>query len=186
MDSTGKKLDLSDVARLGVIYESGKDIHGRPVIVIIGKRIPDCGQLTMDKIFMFALKLMDSIVNREYIIVYLHTFMDEKDKPEFSWFQKVYSIIDSRFGSNLKTFYIVHPTFWLKVAESFISTFAADNSFWNKVKYIDQLRDIFKFISSGQIIIPEEILEYDLAENGHIYNMNNKTEASGSLLLDGL
>jgi len=167
-----KKMDLSDIARSGIIYESGKDIHGRPVIVIVGKKIPDNSQHMMDKIFMFALKLMDGIVNKEYVVVYLHTFMDEREKPEFSWFQKVYSVMDSRFGKNLKSFYIVHPTFWLKVAESVLSTFTSEDTFWSKVKYIEQLRDLYNFISNDQIIIPEEIFEYDYAENGHLYTSN--------------
>jgi len=171
-----KKMDLSDIARLGIIYESGKDIHGRPVIVISGSKIPDNSTLVMDKIFMFALKLMDGIVNKEYVVVYLHTFMDDKEKPEYTWFQKVYSVMDSRFGKNLKAFYIIHPTFWLKIAESFFATFSAsDNTFWSKVKYIDQLRDIYNYISNDQIIIPENIYEFDFAENGHYYNTNNKS-----------
>lgn len=62
-----KKMDLSDIARLGIIYESGKDIYGRPVIVIAGSKIPDTSTSFMDKLFMFALKLMDGIVNKEYV-----------------------------------------------------------------------------------------------------------------------
>lgn len=70
------------------------------------------------------------------------------------------NLID-RFGKNLKAFYIVHPTFWLKIAESFLSTFM-DDTFWSKVKYVDQLRDLYNFISQDQIIIPNEIFEYVL------------------------
>jgi hypothetical protein len=47
------------------------------------------------------------------------------------------------------------------MAESFFATFSAsDNTFWSKVKYIDQLRDIYNYISNDQIIIPENIFEY--------------------------
>jgi hypothetical protein len=60
-------MDLSDIARLGIIYESGKDIYGRPVVVISGSKIPDTSTAFMDKIFMFALKLMDTIVNKDYV-----------------------------------------------------------------------------------------------------------------------
>jgi hypothetical protein len=64
-----------------------------------------------------------------------------------------------RFGKNLRAFYVVHSTFWLKIVETFISTFTEDN-FWSKVKYVDQLREVYNFISQDQIIIPNEILEY--------------------------
>jgi len=166
-------MDLAEVARLSIVFESGKDIHGRTVVVIVGHRIPDASNATMDKIFLLALKLMDTIVNKEYVIVYLHTFMEDRDKPDFSWFQKVYSVMDNRFGKNLRSFYIVHPTFWLKMAETFLSSFTADDSFWSKVKYIEHLRDLYNYVSNDQIIIPEEIYEYDYQEFGSQYQSSH-------------
>eukprot|EP01127_Copromyxa_protea_P000141 TRINITY_DN10139_c0_g1_i1.p1 TRINITY_DN10139_c0_g1~~TRINITY_DN10139_c0_g1_i1.p1 ORF type:complete len:510 (-),score=103.15 TRINITY_DN10139_c0_g1_i1:144-1589(-) len=173
-----REIDLSDIARLGMIYVSGKDPFGRPIVVIVGSKLPAKVSVgIMDKIFTYLIKIMDPIVNKEYVVVYLHTFMDDKDKPDWSWLQKAYNIMDTRYGNNLRTFYIVHPTFWLKLAESFVSTFMVnDSKFWMKVKYVEKLSDLFGVVSRDQVVIPEEILKWDYKEFGEITVGHNNDE----------
>ena len=90
--------------------------------------------------------------------MYLHTFLEDREKPDWSWMQKAYNVMDSRYGNSLKSFYIVHPTFWLKLSESLMSTFMVnDSKFWMKVKYVEKLSDLFNVISRDQLVIPEEI-----------------------------
>jgi len=113
--------DLSDVARLNVIYESGKDLNGRPVVVFIGNRLPT-ERSQLDRVFLYMIRIMDSIVDGNYIVVYVHTNMESRETPEFSWMKQVYGIMDYKYGDHLRAFYVVHPTFWLKVFEGVVST----------------------------------------------------------------
>jgi len=159
-----QKMDLSDIARLSIIYESGRDTSGRPIVVIVGSRLP-MQRNYLDRVFLYMIKTMDKIVDHSYTVVYLHTKMEDKDTPEFSWMKQVYNIMDYKYGDHLSNFYIVHPTFWLKMFETLMSTFVTSN-FFTKVKYISKLDELYDFIDPEQLVIPEEVYQYDVSENG--------------------
>jgi len=167
-------MDLSDIARLNVLYESGKDSQNRPVVVFVGNRLP---MDKLDRVFLYMLKVMDKITDHNYVVVYVHTNMEDKDTPEFAWMKKVYSIIDAKYGNNLSSFFVIHPTFWLKIFEGVISTFMESNVFWSKVRYIEKLEDIYSSIDHEQLVLPDEVLQYDIKVNGRrpvntAYNVN--------------
>ncbi len=52
-----------------------------------------------------------------------------------------------RYQKNMKRFYVVHPTVWLKSALAYFCMFAAKNSFWEKVQFVDQLADLYVRVS---------------------------------------
>jgi len=162
--SKARTSDLSDVARINVIYESGKDIMGRPVIVIVGSRLPN-ERPQLERVFLYMLKIMDRIAEHHYTVVYLHTHMNDRETPEFSWMKKIYNIIDPKYGNNLQNFYIVHSTFWLKIFETVVSAFIT-SSFWSKVVYIEKLIDLYNNIDPNQIVLPPEVVNYDISING--------------------
>lgn len=57
----------------------------------------------------------------------------------------------NRYGDNLGAFYVVHPTFWLKVAETVIGAFLADGRFLKKLRYIESLRELFDHVDRVQL-----------------------------------
>jgi len=158
-------MDLSDVARLSVIYESGKDSHGRPVVVIVGSRLPAI-RTQLDRVFMYIIRVMDKITDNPYVLVYLHTNMEDRETPEFSWMKKVYNIMDSKYGDHLSTFYVIHPTFWFKIFEGVLSSLMVNDSFWKKVRYVERLEEIYNNIEHDQLVLPDEVLQYDVKING--------------------
>jgi hypothetical protein len=162
-----QQLDLSDVARLHIIYQSGKDSQGRDIIMIIGNRLPE-KRAHLDRVFLYIIKTLDKIVESDYIVVYMHANMDKKSKPEFSWLEQVYNQIDTKYNSHLRAMYVVHPTFWLKLVKGFFSTFTGDTDFWNKLQYIERLIDLFEIIDPNQLVIPQDVLDFDEKENGPI------------------
>jgi len=159
-----RTLELSDIARLNVIYESGKDIMDRPVIVIVGSRLP-VDRTQLERVFLYMLKIMDRIADHPYTVVYLHTHMNDRETPEFSWMKKIYNIMDPKYGNNLKNFYILHSTFWLKIFETVVSTFIT-STFWSKVVYIEKLVDLYNNVDPNQIVLPPEVVNYDISING--------------------
>jgi len=164
--SKALSMDLSDVARLNVIYESGKDTLGRPVVVIVGNRLPPL-RPQLERVFLYLLKTMDKISDHHYNVVYVHTGMEDRDTPEFGWMKKIYNVMDPKYGNNLMHFYIVHSSFWLKIFETVISAFISPN-FWSKVVYIDKLQDLYTNIDYEQLILPPEVTNYDIKINGKL------------------
>jgi len=158
-------MDLSDVARLNVIYESGRDAHGRPVVVIVGNRLPIL-RTQLDRVFMYMIRVMDKITENDYIVVYVHTNMEDRDTPDFSWMKKVYNIMDSKYGDHLSTFYVLHPTFWLKLFEGVVSSLMTNDYFWKKVHYVDKLDEMYNNIEYDQLVLPDEVIQYDTKLNG--------------------
>jgi len=180
-------IDLSDIARLQIIYQSGVDSQGRPIVIFIGSRLPE-KRAHLDRVFLYIIKMMDKIVDNDYVVVYIHTFMENKSKPEFNWLEQIYNQIDIRYNTHLRALYIMHPTFWLKIVKGFFSTLSGNTDFWNKLVYIERLADLFDIIDPNQLVIPEDVLEYDEKTNGPIHNirLTNRSQTNAESLLNNL
>ncbi|KAG7282299.1 hypothetical protein CRUP_002687 [Coryphaenoides rupestris] len=81
--------DLSDVAALKALYQTGVDLCGRTVVVVIGRNIP-VGILDLEK---------------EYVMVYFHTLTAEHNHLDTDFLKKLYDIVDAKFKKNLRAFY---------------------------------------------------------------------------------
>jgi len=180
-------VDLMDIAKSQVIYQSGVDNQGRPIIMFVGARLPDKRHI-LDRVFLYIIKTMDKLVDNDYVVVYLHTLMESKSKPEFSWMEQVYNQIDIRYNAHLRALYVIHPTFWLKLVKGFFSTFSGNSDFWNKLTYIEKLGDLFDMIDPNQLVIPEEILQYDEKTNGPIHNIRTigRSQTNAEALVNDL
>ena len=44
----------------------------------------------------YFIKVLDKIVNRDYVVVYLHTLSTEENQPALSFMKEIYSIIDNK------------------------------------------------------------------------------------------
>jgi len=75
-------------------------------------------------------------------------------------------MVDVKYGNHLANFFILHPTFWLKFVEGLVSTFMIHDTFLSKLRYIDNLEDIYNGINREQLHIPEEIIHFDTQLNG--------------------
>jgi O-acetyl-ADP-ribose deacetylase (regulator of RNase III) len=151
--------NLSDIAQLGVISQSGVDFLGRPVIVFTGRNFP-ATSVDMDKAVAYFVGYLDPIVNRDYVIVYFHTMTTGDNLPEFSTLKALYNLVDNKYRRNLKAFYIVHPTFWSKVVTWFFTTFTA-SSIKDKVHSISGIEFLYDHISPDQLDVPAFVLEHD-------------------------
>lgn len=161
------RTDLKEVEKLNIIYQSGVDSAGRPIVIFCAMRLPEENQQLLDKIFLYYIKMMDVIANNDYILIYAHTNMASKSKPDFSWLKKVYNIFDDKYGEHMHRLYVLHPTFWLKFVETFFSTFASSRIF-SKLTYIDKVVELFDLFGRDQIRLPQEILQFDQSVNGSI------------------
>lgn len=112
-----QSMDFSEFDDLNVVYHSGRcarpeccglllswlitvlplsDAQGRTILVIapvrLGDPLPD-----MDKFTLYLLRLLDPLVNSDYVLVYLHSYMNDRTKPDFSWMKNVYEVLCSVF-----------------------------------------------------------------------------------------
>ncbi|XP_063069819.1 ganglioside-induced differentiation-associated protein 2 isoform X2 [Engraulis encrasicolus] len=156
--------DLSDIAALKALYQTGIDMCGRTVMVMVGRNIP-VTLIDMEKALLYFIHVMDHITVKEYVMVYFHTLTAEHNHLDSDFLKKVYDIVDTKFKKNLKAFYFVHPTFRSKVSTWFFTTFSV-SGMKDKVHHVDTLQQLFTCILPEQIDIPPFVLEYDNRVNG--------------------
>ncbi|KAF3813250.1 hypothetical protein GH733_018414 [Mirounga leonina] len=122
--------DLSDIASLKALYQTGVDNCGRTVMVVVGRNIP-VTLIDMDKVnikdakkispqsepwaLLYFIHVMDHIAVKEYVLVYFHTLTSEYNHLDSDFLKKLYDVVDVKYKRNLKAVYFVHPTFRSKV-----------------------------------------------------------------------
>lgn len=156
--------DLSDIAALKALYQTGVDMCGRTVMVVVGRNIP-VTLIDIEKALLYFIHVMDHITVKEYVMVYFHTLTGEHNHLDSDFLKNLYDIVDAKFKKNLKAFYFVHPTFRSKVSTWFFTTFSV-SGMKDKVRYLDNLQQLFTCIKPEQIDIPPFVLEYDSRVNG--------------------
>lgn len=152
--------DLSDIAKLGFIYKSGRDLGGRMVVVIVARRLPAVS-IDMNRVLLYIIRVMDSIVDKEYSIVYVHSTMKSKNQPELSWLQEVTSIFSRKYKKNLKQFFVVHPTFWVKMVFWALQPVISDKFLGSKLKYINNIVELESYLVTDQLSLPTEVVQHD-------------------------
>ncbi|XP_068429368.1 ganglioside-induced differentiation-associated protein 2 [Clinocottus analis] len=156
--------DLSDVAALKALYQTGVDMCGRTVMVLVGRNIP-VTLIDIEKALLYFIHVMDHITVKEYVMVYFHTLTGEHNHLDADFLKNLYDIVDAKFKKNLKAFYFVHPTFRSKVSTWFFTTFSV-SGMKDKVRYLDNLQQLFTCMRPEQIDIPPFVLDYDARMNG--------------------
>lgn len=156
--------DLSDIASLKALYQTGVDNCGRTVMVVVGRNIP-VTLIDMDKALLYFIHVMDHIAVKEYVLVYFHTLTSEYNHLDSDFLKKLYDVVDIKYKRNLKAVYFVHPTFRSKVSTWFFTTFSV-SGLKDKIHHVDSLQQLFSAIPPEQIDFPPFVLEYDARENG--------------------
>ncbi|XP_067320444.1 ganglioside-induced differentiation-associated protein 2 isoform X1 [Anolis sagrei] len=160
--------DLSDIASLKALYQTGVDNCGRTVMAVVGRNIP-VTIIDMEKALLYFIHVMDHIVVKEYVIVYFHTLTNAYNHLDSDFLKKLFDIVDFKYKRNLKALYFVHPTFRSKVSTWFFTTFTI-SSLKDKVHHVENLQQLFTAIPPEQIDFPPFVLEYDTRENGSYYS----------------
>ncbi|XP_052807341.1 protein GDAP2 homolog [Mya arenaria] len=159
--------DLTDIASLRCLYRTGQDRFGRPVIVFVGRNFP-ASTVDLEKALLYAIRLLDPIVEQDYVVVYFHTHTSGQNLPPMNFLKNVYHILDHKYKKNLKSFYVVHPTWWSKFATWFFTTFTASD-IKQKVHSLKGVQYLYAKINPDQLDIPSFVLDYDIKENGPRY-----------------
>ncbi|XP_070567431.1 protein GDAP2 homolog isoform X2 [Ptychodera flava] len=174
-----RQTDLTEVAALRCLYQSGVDYFGRPVIFFVGRNFP-AASIDLDKAVLYLIQVMDSIVNKDYVVVYFHTLSTPANHPDLSWIKQVFNLLDFRWKKNLRAFYIIHPTLWSKVLTWFFTTFTA-SSLKTRVHTHAGVKNLYNLIPPEHLDIPPFVLDYDMKVNGPDYYISGSDDTKDGL-----
>lgn len=160
------------IDRLGIVNVCGSDSMGRPIILISAARLPDSETILKDKEFFAShqhffdtlLEVISSIleqyVESEYTLIYLHHGLKSSSQPSLNYIAKVYKMLDRKFKKNLKAFFIVHPTMFIKLLINFISPLTS-SKFKKKMMYCNTLEELGNHVDLEILKIPDEVKQYN-------------------------
>lgn len=134
------------------------------IIVFAACFLPDSSRAdyhyVMENLFLYVISTLELMVAEDYMIVYLNGATPRRQMPGLGWMKKCYQMIDRRLRKNLKSFIIVHPSWFIRtilaVTRPFISS-----KFSSKIKYVSSLSELSGLIPMDCIQIPESIIKLD-------------------------
>ncbi|KAH8316794.1 hypothetical protein KR074_008180, partial [Drosophila pseudoananassae] len=136
----------------------GTDKQGRHIFAIYASRFPEKSQL--DAFVREIIKEIEPFVENDYILVYFHQGLKEDNKPSAQFLWNSYKELDRNFRKNLKTLYVVHPTWFIRVIWNFFSPFISDK-FRKKLVYISCLDELRQALGLNSLKLPDNICDLD-------------------------
>ncbi|CAF0938787.1 unnamed protein product [Rotaria sordida] len=161
---------LRRIADYGIIELCGEDKFGRKTIVCSACRLPHEDVIkhsefkTVDKFYdcllKYVLRTFDQYVDMDYVIVYFHHGLRSYNRPSYGWLLSAYFNLDRKYKKNLKAFYIVHPTKWIKFLWPFLRSIISAK-FSSKLIYINRLGQLMEYVHLDNIKIPPQVKSVD-------------------------
>ena len=117
----------------------------------------------MDRFVLYAVKLMQPIVEEPYSMVYYHANCNEKHTPGLSFMRELHAALGSKHKDNLKVLYIVHPTLSLRATLWTLTLlkFGVSHRVFSKSVSIDQLEHLYRCLPKEQLAVPEFVEAHD-------------------------
>lgn len=156
--------DLSDLNKLNIFYISGVDALGRTVVCVVGKNYR-AAQMDRDRLLLHMIDKLDLIANKDFVIVYFNADCTGDNRPDYTYVREVYNVLHPKYRRNLKVFFLVHPTWWVRLSIIIMNTFFISD-IREKVHMIDRLSDLYDTIAYEQLNIPDHVNSYEVQING--------------------
>ncbi|XP_034778227.2 uncharacterized protein LOC117421070 isoform X4 [Acipenser ruthenus] len=134
------------------------------IIVFAACFLPDSSRAdyhyVMENLFLFVISTLELMVAEDYMIVYLNGATPRRKMPGLGWIKKCYQMIDRRLRKNLKSFIIVHPSWFIRTILAITRPFIS-SKFSSKIKYVNSLAELGELIPMEYVHIPESIIKLD-------------------------
>uniref|UniRef100_K3WWZ1 Macro domain-containing protein n=1 Tax=Globisporangium ultimum (strain ATCC 200006 / CBS 805.95 / DAOM BR144) TaxID=431595 RepID=K3WWZ1_GLOUD len=131
---------FDDLRAMKFLYNAGVDHSGCPVIVYLACNLP-VDDVDLDRVMLYVIQTMDAIVENTYSVMYVHTDVKDENQPNASWLKRLFRTFASKYQANLRFFYMLEPTMWLKllvlISKGFVSS-----EFYKKIVYLPTVKDI--------------------------------------------
>uniref|UniRef100_A0A8C6SCX0 Protein prune homolog 2 n=1 Tax=Neogobius melanostomus TaxID=47308 RepID=A0A8C6SCX0_9GOBI len=134
---------------------------------------PDYHEI-MENLFLYVISTLELMVAEDYMIVYLNGATPHRRMPGLGWLKKCYQMIDRRLRKNLKSFIILHPSWFIRTVLAITKPFISAK-FSSKIKYVNSLDELQELIPMENIEIPDCIIRLDkeLKEAAENSNFNS-------------
>ncbi|XP_028318319.1 protein prune homolog 2 isoform X1 [Gouania willdenowi] len=158
----------------GGYYSSGVNA----IIVFAACFLPDSDREDyheiMENLFLYVISTLELMVAEDYMIVYLNGATPHRRMPGLGWLKKCYQMIDRRLRKNLKSFIILHPSWFIRTILAITKPFISAK-FSSKIKYVHTLDELQRLIPMDSVQIPECIIKLDkeLMESAESSRMNS-------------
>ncbi|ESO93247.1 hypothetical protein LOTGIDRAFT_232697 [Lottia gigantea] len=123
---------------------------------------------------LYLIRVMDPVADNDYVVIYYHTLTSNQNHIPMAYLKLAYNFLDYKFRKHLKAFYIVHPTWWTKLATWFFTTFTATD-IKSKLQIVKCVQYLYSKITPDQLDIPNFVLDYDTKINGPRYTVPENT-----------
>eukprot|EP00298_Acanthocystis_sp_HF-20_P029200 c8084_g1_i1.p1 GENE.c8084_g1_i1~~c8084_g1_i1.p1 ORF type:complete len:245 (-),score=65.30 c8084_g1_i1:62-796(-) len=127
------------------------------------KNLDSKGNHNDEKLLAYLINKLELIVKQNYSILYFHS-ASEDHQLEFTFLSKAYSIMSRDYKQNLQHLWIVHPTFWVKMAFFFCSPFM-ETTVATKVFVCESLKDLYVDFEKDGLPLPSEVIKNEEARN---------------------
>uniref|UniRef100_A0A8C6Q3E6 CRAL-TRIO domain-containing protein n=1 Tax=Nothobranchius furzeri TaxID=105023 RepID=A0A8C6Q3E6_NOTFU len=140
-----------------VISHGGYYAERNAIIVFAACFLPDSDcenyNYVMENLFLYVISTLELMVAEDYMIVYLNGATPRRRMPGFTWMKRCYQMIDRRLKKNLKMFFIVHPSWFVRTLLGITRPFIS-SKFSSKIKYVNSLRELGELIPMEYVHIP--------------------------------
>ncbi|XP_060092531.1 protein prune homolog 2 [Heteronotia binoei] len=134
------------------------------IIVFAACFLPDSNRAdynhVMENLFLYVISTLELMVAEDYMIVYLNGATPRRKMPGLGWMKRCYQMIDRRLRKNLKSFIIVHPSWFIRTILAVIRPFIS-SKFSSKIQYVSTLAELSELIPMEFVNIPESIAKLD-------------------------
>ncbi|KAF4094433.1 hypothetical protein AMELA_G00014910 [Ameiurus melas] len=86
--------------------------------------------------------------------------MTSENKLSLSWLRDAYREFERKYKKNIKAFYIVHPTMFIRTVLIFFKPLISFK-FGRKVHYVNYLSELEEIVKCDQLVIPSRVRAYD-------------------------
>jgi hypothetical protein len=111
----------------------------------------------------FLLSKLEQVVNKEYVLLYVHSNFEGRMRPSYRLVKNRFYVLPPKYLRNLVRCFVIHPDLWLKSLAAYFCMFAAKNSFWDKLQFVERLEDLYACFDAGKLNLPEHIFRFDEA-----------------------
>ncbi|XP_017269258.1 protein prune homolog 2 isoform X3 [Kryptolebias marmoratus] len=162
-----------------VISHGGYYAEKNAIIVFAACFLPDSDcdnyNYVMENLFLYVISTLELMVAEDYMIVYLNGATPRRRMPGFTWMKRCYQMIDRRLKKNLKMFFIVHPSWFVRTLLGITRPFIS-SKFSSKIRYVNSLKELGELIPMEYVHIPPSIIKLDL----ELQNTSNKVDRGSS------
>ncbi|CAL9691040.1 unnamed protein product [Knipowitschia caucasica] len=114
----------------------------------------------MDHLFRYVMGTLELMVSQDYVIIYLCAGAQRNQVPGLSWLRDCYTAIDRRLRKNLKSFFVVHPTWFIKALITIVKPFIS-SKFSRKLVFVDSLQQLSDLVPTEHAQIPNCVTMFD-------------------------